>query len=99
MANLCKICMRKTIFYHFITSLLDKTQQKIDPWPLIKSGLDLNFISKVFIEIISGKHIFVPLVFAFDYNQKFTNSINSVALYKIFQFLMIAEGPFAQKWI
>lgn len=63
---------------------------------------DLYDVLKLF-QSINGKRIHsalrLVLKFAFDYNPKFTNSINSVALYKIFQFLMIAEGPFAQKWI
>jgi hypothetical protein len=36
------------------------------------------------------------LQFAFEYNTKMTNSSNGVNLYKIFEYLMIAEGPFSQ---
>jgi hypothetical protein len=39
------------------------------------------------------------LQYAFEYNKKLTNFCNSVHLYKIFQVLMVAEGPFSQQWI
>jgi hypothetical protein len=34
-----------------------------------------------------------------EYNLKMTDCLNSVWLYKIFQYLMTIEGPFNQQWI
>ena len=41
----------------------------------------------------------VVLQYAFDYNKKLVNFSNAVNLYKLFQYLMIVEGPFSQAWI
>ena len=36
------------------------------------------------------------LKYSLEINSRLTNSVNAVALYKIFSFLMVAEGPFSQ---
>ena len=63
---------------------------------------DLKDFEKL-LESINGKRIptvlRTVLQYSFDYNLKFINFCNSVHLYKIFQYLMVAEGPFSQKWI
>ena len=39
------------------------------------------------------------LQFAFQHNTKLTNSLNGATLYRLFESLMIAEGPFSPAWV
>lgn len=64
-----------------------------------KDLLDLQRL----MEAIHNKRILSALrtilMFSFDYSKSFANSRSSVYLYKLFQYLMIVEGPFSQAWI